>query len=354
LFSSIKKELSKGGDMLPLATQLEGKILNGGWKVKSLIPKEPNTTGGYFSVSYIVEGPDGNNAFLKALDYSKAMKEPDPARALQDLVEGFNFERDILNKCKNERLDRIVTAITDGTIYFDGPNGGPVQYIIFELADGDVRRQVEISQRFDTAWCLRSLHHISVGLHQLHTQGIAHQDLKPSNVLVFNHTSSKIGDFGRASYKGHKPPHEGIQVQGDYGYAPLDLLYGYFEPDWNKRKFGCDVYLMGSMVTFFFLGVGMTPLIIKRIPEDFCYWKWHGSFFDVMPYLINAYQDVLLELEEQLPEKLRSDLLNIVAQLCHPNPNKRGNRSGVDPYSMERYITWFDLLARRAEIYLIH
>ena len=77
----------------------------------------------------------------------------------------------------------------------------------------------------------RSLHHIAVGLQQIHGQGIAHQDLKPSNVLVFNGNNSKIGDFGRSAYKGHIPPHENNNVAGDLTYAPPELLYGYVDPD---------------------------------------------------------------------------------------------------------------------------
>jgi eukaryotic-like serine/threonine-protein kinase len=70
------------------------------------------TTGGCFSEAYIVEQAPGRQAFLKALDYSRAMNAPDPAIALQALTESYNFERDLLMTCSDRRLDRVVTAIT--------------------------------------------------------------------------------------------------------------------------------------------------------------------------------------------------------------------------------------------------
>ena len=221
------------------------------------------STGGCFSVCYIVEDIKGKKAFLKALDFSKAFKEIDPIFALKILTEAYYFEREVLTKCRNEKLDHVVLAIDDGIVRFS--DGGVVPYLIFELADGDVRRQASVSEQFSIAWSLRSLHHIAVGLKQLHGQGIAHQDLKPSNVLVFNGDTSKIGDFGRSAYKGHAPPHENNPIPGDPTYAPPELLYGYMNSDWNSRRFGCDAYLLGSMTIFFFLGVGATTLILKAI-----------------------------------------------------------------------------------------
>lgn len=343
--------------MLPSAQRLTGLTLDGGWKVLEQIQKTNNSTGGHFSVGYIVEGTDGKKAFLKAIDFSDAMKAKDPAIELQAITEAFNFERNVLAKCKDDRLAHVVTAITDGKHTFsDAYDGGVVQYLIFELADGDVRKQVKINERFDTAWSLRSLHNITVGLQELHYRNIAHQDLKPSNVLVFNRNTSKIADFGRSAYKGHTPPHENLSIPGDYGYAPIDLLYGYSENDWNHRRFSYDVYLLGSMAVFFFLGMGITPLILQELPEHLYWEDWGGSFEDALPYLHDAFQRVLTRYEQELPISIRSDMVEIVSQLCVPDPRLRGhpkNKITMNKYSLERYVSKFNLLARHAELGLI-
>lgn len=315
-----------------------------------------NATGGNFSEGYIVEDGHGRRAFLKALDYSRALRAPDPAVALQALTEAFNFERAVLQRCGARHLDKVVTALADGTVRLNAgaPDGGVVQYLIFELADGDVRSQADVSMRFDLAFILRALHHVATGVYQLHGEGIAHQDLKPSNVLVFKTTGeSKIGDLGRAAYRGHSPPHESQGVAGDPSYAPPELLYGFIDPDWFRRRLGCDAYLLGSMAVFFFLGQGLTRLIAAELDPSFGWQTWTGRYEDVLPYVRDAFGRVIEQFRSNIPLPIREDLVQIVRELCDPDPRLRGHpRNRNQPalqYSVQRYIARFDLLARRAE-----
>lgn len=187
------------------ADSLDGKNLGNGWKITEKITKGPYSTGGRFSVGYKVEN-NGSQAYLKALDFSAASKAKDPARELQAMTEAYNFERDILDKCKVRRLDRVITPILDGSLTVEGfGDFSLVHYLIFEMASGDIRKVIGDFKAFELHWCLQSLHNVAVGLQQLHSSGIAHQDIKPSNVLVMNDKSSKIGDLGRASDQGKHP-----------------------------------------------------------------------------------------------------------------------------------------------------
>jgi len=56
---------------------LEGFELEGGWIVEKQIPignSTSNGTGGNFTIAYnVINKVDGKRAFLKALDYSRAM-----------------------------------------------------------------------------------------------------------------------------------------------------------------------------------------------------------------------------------------------------------------------------------------
>jgi hypothetical protein len=115
------------------------------------------------------------------------------------------------------------------------------------------------------------------------------------------------------------------------------------------------------MVVFFFLGVGMTPLVFKHLDTAFqpsarpFHGGWTGTFHGVLSYVRDAFDRAILEFGGQIPnEALRAKLTTIVRQLCEPDSRLRGHplsRSTTgNSFSLERYITDFDLLARRAEI----
>ena len=163
------------------AQQLVGKELPNGWKVEEFIDRPETATGGHFSTSYIVRSGNGGRAFLKAIDYRKALESPDPAKALQTMTAAYNFERDVLEKCKSNRLSRIVRVLDSGTLSpQERDPSGVVQYLIFELANDDIRGFVTFGKTFETAWTLRTMHQAAAALQQLHSIEIAHQDINPN------------------------------------------------------------------------------------------------------------------------------------------------------------------------------
>ncbi len=348
--------MNLSAEIIPAAARLSDQILPDGWRVLNLIPRPPGSTGGHFSYGYELESVDGKKrAFLKALDYSSALTSPDPAFALNAMTSAYIFERELLERCRTQRLNRIVTAISSGKIVLPGmPAAAVVEYLIFEAADGDVRKRLLAADSVDVSWRLQSLHHIATGLKQLHGQQIAHQDLKPSNVLVFEQRDSKIADLGRASCIGQAPPHEPLCIAGDSTYAPPELLYGFVSPDWKVRRLGCDAYLLGSMVVWFFTGLSATSLLMSELPQDYQPTIWRGTYEQVLPYVRDAFSQVLNTFSDGISDQLREPLLRIITELCEPDPLHRGHtkNKGVvaDQYSLERYVTQFDLLAKRAAL----
>ena len=291
------------------SNKLAGLTLDGGWKVLRPVDLSGKTTGGHFSQGYIVENTDGRQGFLKALDYSRALRSKDPARALQAMTAAFNFERDILEECAQKNLSRIIRAIGAGKVHLDPQLPETlVEYLVFELAKGDVRSVLDVGDSFDVAFALRTLHHVAVGLRQLHGLGIAHQDIKPSNVLLFEDEASKVGDLGRASKKGQVAPHDSFQVPGDWSYAPPELLYGQVEPDWSRRRFGCDAYLLGSMVVFFFADTSMTALVEAELPSFYHWRHWSGQYGAVLPHIRHALGAAIRTIESDIPKHLRQEI----------------------------------------------
>ena len=338
----------------PAENLLNASRLDGGWKVIEKVPKSPAATGGTFSVGYIVINKSGKRAFLKALDFSEALRQPNTTIVLQSLTSTFNYERMLLDQCRSKNLDRVAVSIDDGEIPAGVLNLAlPVPYLIFELAEGDVRSKLDLSQRFELAFCLRALHQCTTGIRQLHSIKVAHQDLKPSNVLVFDDADARVSDLGRSALQGMTSPIENERIPGDRTYAPPELLYSYVSPDWRIRRLACDLYQVGSLAVFFFTKISITAMWHKFLDQSFWPKNWGQTYNDVLPHVRNAHDLTYLEFEKQIPGEIRGRLSESVRQLCEPDPLVRGHPNnkagGNDPYSLERYISRFDHLARLAE-----
>jgi serine/threonine protein kinase len=339
------------------AAALVGIDLEGGWRVLNRIPKGPGDTGGHFSESYEVEHEGGAQGFLKAFDYSVALSQPNTAATLQALTAAYLFEVGILEECAQARMSRVVLALAHGEV--DVPGFGVlsrVNYLIFEKAERDVRRHLDLFTTLEIAWALRSLHHVATGMFQLHGRGISHQDVKPSNVLVFSDETSKIGDLGRANKPGQVSPFDALVIAGDRTYAPPELLYGARVPDDALRRRACDMYHLGSMALFLFAGVGTTGALAARLDPSHLWLTWGDSYEAVLPYVVDAFDRVATSFEQGLPDRLKQRLGQAYRDLCYPDPDLRGdsrNRRGtLQQYSLERYVSRFDLMARDAEIRL--
>ncbi len=339
---------------------LLGLALDDGWQVVEFIHKDPRSTGGGFSSGYRVQR-GSEVAYLKALDFSSAFGAADVPRELQSLTEAFNFERDLLYKCKNRKLDKVVTPISDGSV--DAP-GFPqyinkVYYIIFELSDGDIRKIKDTFATLNLAFIYRSLHNVALGLQQLHGSGVAHQDLKPSNVLVFD-KDSKVGDLGRASDLDHPFKYDSYVIPGDRNYAPIEQKYAFHFSNDFTEKFAADFYLLGSLFFFHFTGLSASQSLHNQLVINQT--KLTSDFRADLPEIEHAFADLVADLEKTIRPILKNyesceDTLSLVKWLCNPNPEKRGHPTniteGFNKYSLERIISKLDVLAQRAELGLI-
>lgn len=339
------------------ADALLGRSLKSGWRVVAKIPKPKGSTGSFFSVCYKVER-DGEIAFLKAFDFAKFLQISEPGRnvvdVMGDMITAFKYERDLSKLCRDKHVTKVSFVRDSGEETVPGFSVAIVPYLIFDLADGDVRSKLDFSNKLDFAWKLRSLHDIAVGLKQLHNIEVSHQDLKPSNILVFK-KECKLGDLGRSMCRSMDGPYNHVSFAGDFTYAPPEIMYGYYEADWHKRVFATDCYLLGSMVVFYFSGISMSALLRKHIPDNFSWERWRGSLDEVAPYILDGFSKALVEFESNIThEYFRHELRWMVERLCFPFPERRGHPRNIDSvgsnYSMERFISKFDLLVRKAEL----
>ncbi len=344
----------KKKDLTAPAHQLLGRQLGSGWKVTQKIEPKPGATGSNFSVGYVVE-KDGQKAFLKAFDYKEALAYSNPAKMLAAMTTAYNFECEVLDRCARKNFRRVVKALEFGAERVGEKDLiGVVQYVIFELASGDVRAHLEVTDKLGLVWKLRTLHQVATGLRQLHGESIAHQDLKPSNVLVFGDLDSKVADLGRASDKNKASPHDHHLIAGAWTYAPPELIYRFGSPDWDERRLGCDLYLFGSLIVFFFTGQATTTLLLQHLDSSHRPDQWKGMFHDVLPFLVDAFENVVKDFAESVPNEIRDNLVSKVRELCYPDPVVRGHPRSKGQlgarFSLERYVSEFDLLAQKAEV----
>lgn len=335
--------------MTAAAERLQGMTLAEGWQVNRLLHRSPEATGGIFSHSYEVE-KEGTLAFMKALDFSEAF-EPgqDTLRRLREFISAFENERDVLEHCKGRRLSHVTLALAHG--FVDVPDMGSIEgrvyYLIFEMADGDVRRQLSTLTEADELWCMEALRSVALGLWQVHRERIAHQDVKPSNVLNYSDGVFKLADFGRASRAGTAALHDEYLFPGDRTYAPFELLYGYTHPDFIARRVGTDLFMLGNIAAFLFSGTNITADVAVRLDPQHHWKNWTGTYSEVLPYVQEAFGRVLADLSIDLPPLVRDEVLSLVAQLCEPDLLRRGHPRGLGTptqFSLERYVSRLDVM----------
>jgi hypothetical protein len=93
-------------------------------------------------------------------------------------------------------------------------------------------------------------------------------------------------------------------------------------------------------------------LMHSKIPTRLKHDRFGGTFRQAIPFLMRAYYETLEEIEPSIPSEIRDDLINVIGELSHPVPEKRGNPQYLSiikhkPYSLEKYISIIDRLAKK-------
>jgi len=335
------------------AEKLVGRTLLDKWKIQKRIRHDDGLSGSSRSACYCAAGPDGVLAFVKAFDFRQQDLAGDPEH-LEYMVREYNHERLIHYYCRDQGLSRITRIYNDGKIIIDGV---AVHFLVCEWVDKCLREHqppgdgsVSVSERFT------AMKDAAAALAQLHQAGVAHQDIKPSNAVCPETGPVKLADLGSSSRENTQgPPHDLQYLVGQPNYAPYELLYEYPPSSWHRRRFGCDMFLLGNLCFTSFVGGSLSVLALHRIPAKLRHTEFLGDYTEVIPHLIEAHGLLIPNmLEMSVPQPILEEVNDLVTCLCHPDPLRRGHPKNVffnnNPLGLERIVSKFALLAKKSEL----
>lgn len=343
-------------DAANAALNLVGHELPGGWYVEELLPGSDGSSGGAFSVSYRVRNSTGREGFLKVADLVSVFGDDE---LLSAALATFMHERDLLLMCEQGRLSHVVMAIDYGHVKLEGFLLPHVRYIVFEHANGgDVRTFLSDSERITELLRFELLHHVTVGVAQLHRSNIAHQDIKPSNALTFRaaggKTTTKVSDLGRAFHVTRSAVDDESAIPGDRNYAAPEQLYGLPVDGSMTRRFASDLYQLGNFATFIFGGMTMNSLLSSALSSELHWSRFGDGYWEALPYLEEAFARAMAEVRLSIAMPEADEIAELIEYLCEPDFRRRGHPSashGVgNRYSLERVISSVNLIAFRASV----
>jgi serine/threonine protein kinase len=334
------------------AEGLEGMTLIGLWKVEERIRHDHGMTGASRSACYRARSKAGDFAFVKAFDFRHA-EHADNTDLLETMVREFNYEKNIHNYCIDQHINRVTRIYAADKILVDGEI---VHFIICEWANKCLRESqppgdpsISLSARFAALRDVASAHA------QLHKARIAHQDAKPSNAMCPINGAVKLADLGSSSCERmDAPPHDLDIMVGQPGYAPYELLYEQPPSSWERRRFGCDLFLLGNLCFTSLVGGSLSILALHSLPRELCPTVFSGHYADVMPHLIEAHELLIpAAIAAFIPEEFAGDVSRMISALCHPDPMRRGHPKNLlsngHPFGLERFIGELNLLSNRAK-----
>ena len=311
---------------------------------------------------------DGNFSHVfRAVDQRSsallAVKMLQPSAAVHpDSTVEFKHEGELLERLVRNR--NVVGILDSGsaqiTIQINGVSAPlSVSFHVMELADGALSELLPLRDELDWLRKLRFFRDVVVGTHQMHLQRIMHRDLKASNVLLFDTETArvvaKVSDLGR-SRDLRLPPRLDVDAyaagRGDMSHAPPEHLWhlGLTEDVALRRA---DIYLAGSVLFELGTGVSITSMTFKdwlahRNAAASMNPQHRETAFRAAGHLMGeAHEGALGLLADESPEEIRHHVVDLVRQMCHPDPARRERRFRVERKNPAWGLQW---IIRRADI----
>ncbi len=184
----------------------------------------------------------------------------------EDFEDERGFEREFEGILKFEPISRDHPGLVNILHVGRSPDGKSFYYYVMELGD-DVRtgreinpieyeprtlradHQVASGERWETAECIDVGLRLAEALDHLHERGLAHRDVKPSNV-IFVGGKAKLADIGLVAARGQRT------FVGTEGFVPPE----------GPGSARADVYSLGKVL--YEIATGKDRMNFPELPDD--------------------------------------------------------------------------------------
>lgn len=356
-------------DKIFASSDLTGKII-GQWVVGDRIENEDISFR--YSLLYQVDC-DGKKAIMKVIDSEKCNNGPlEDGIGRNELISrettAFNYEQKAARQCAGLHMNNVISYLDSGETEVDGYLIPTVTYIVYELSEGKIGDFLVFSSMAsfvadlgvlkDKLW---SLHEVAKGIKQLHTNLIAHHNITPHSIEVFDDNSKfKLGDLhhSKSQKEDLQSPENAKLFNGDLTFAPPEVFFAYKIPDEMAAYYQVDTYMLGNLIVYYLTGLNMTTLLNRYLPYTLKEWAKNGAnYMAVQPDITNAFCKILAVLREAISiDELREPIIKMIECLCNPDPDRRGYPGGFKSSKanadLQRIITKLDILYDKAELLL--
>ena len=346
---------------------LVGKTING-WHVNTSITNADATAR--YALFYEVTNTEGN-AIMKGLNYDQCHNGPlDGAKDRDSLISresgAFHFESELANVCAGNHMGNVIRYLDSGSVELPDYVIKTVSYIVYEQSEGKIGDFLKFSSKTDFVVDLgmlidklRSLHQVAKGIMQLHSHLIAHHNITPQSVEVFDkNTLTKVSGLQKSRTHQallHSPTSAKL-FDGDYTFAPPEAIFNERISEEMGAYYQIDTYMLGNLIVYYLSSMNMTTLINRKCPFPLMEWASKGAEYkQVLPDIMKAFNESLDELKASIKvNELREPIIEIIEGLCNPDPEKRGYPGGFKRVQanadLQRVLAKLDLLYRKAQL----